>query len=94
MHTKESQTEIFKNEGFAHVYEWTDASGFEYPRHAHLGRVAYYVLSGGMKITFNDGVKNLVAGDRFDVPVGVLHEALIGQDGCTYLVAEERKGTH
>lgn len=94
MQTKESQTEIFKNEGFAHVYKWTDAPNFEYPRHAHLGRVAYYVLRGGMKVTFSDGVKNLNAGDRFDVPIGALHEAVIGPDGCTYLVAEEVKGTH
>lgn len=94
MQTKESQTEIFKNEGFAHVYEWTDVPGFEYAKHAHLGRVAYYILAGSLNVIFHDTVRELMPGDRFDVPVGILHEAIIGKEGATYLVAEETHDTH
>ncbi len=78
-------------EGFAHIYEWTDSPGTVYPEHAHKGRVSFYVVEGS--VTFSRGIdKTVSAGERFDVPVGILHSAIVGQKGCVFVVGEEIEG--
>ena len=80
-----------KQEGFAHVYEWTDKPNTEYLEHSHKGKVSFYVTKGSISMNI-DGIHTMVrAGDRMDVPVGVSHKAKVGPDGCTFIVGEEIK---
>jgi quercetin dioxygenase-like cupin family protein len=80
----------FKKE-FPHVYTWVDEPFTEYPEHAHKGNVSLFITHGS--VTFFGSIeKTLKAGDRFDVPVGVLHTAKVGSDGCEYIVGEEIEG--
>lgn len=78
-------------EGFPIVYEWTDAPGTIYEDHAHHGRVSFYVTRGS--VTFSGGIHQTVsAGERIDVPVGVRHTAVVGSEGCEYVVGQEIEG--
>lgn len=89
---KEDLKQKLKDEGFVHIYEWTDAPGTEYPEHKHKGKVSFYVIEGSIDMKVN-GVDNpLVKGDRIDVPVGASHRAKVGPGGCTFLVGEEIEG--
>ncbi len=89
---KESLVQKLKDEGFAHVYEWTDGPNTEYPEHKHKGKVAFYVLEGSIVMNIDGVHKGLHVGDRVDVPVGVSHTAKVGGGGCTFLVGEEIEG--
>ncbi len=78
-------------EGFPIVYEWTDAPGTVYEDHAHQGHVSFYVTRGS--VTFSGGINQTVsAGERIDVPVGVHHTAVVGSEGCEYVVGGEVEG--
>jgi quercetin dioxygenase-like cupin family protein len=79
------------SEGFTHVYEWTDDPGTVYPEHAHRGKVSFFVTKGS--VTFSGEINTTIrAGERFDVPVGIKHSAVVGPGGCSYLVGEEIEG--
>lgn len=83
--------QIFIHEGFTHIYEYTDQPNTKYEEHAHMGKVALYITAGS--VTFSGGInKELKVGERFDVPVGVKHSAIVGANGCSYIVAEEIEG--
>jgi len=79
----------FESEGFASVYEWTDPARTEYPEHAHEGRVSLFVTDGMITIDFEGVIKELKAGDRFDVPIGKLHTATVGPRGWDVVVGED-----
>ena len=88
----QDKIDLLKQEGFAHVYEWTDMPNTEYPEHTHKGKVSFYITKGNIVLNVG-GVQTMVqAGDRMDVPVGVLHTAKVGPKGCTFIVGEEIKG--
>lgn len=87
---KEKVIEEFKKI-YPSVFEWKDEPGFVYPSHHHKGKVSMYIVSG--QVTFTSGIdKTLKAGDFFDPPVGVEHTAVVGPDGCEYIVGEEIEG--
>jgi quercetin dioxygenase-like cupin family protein len=89
--TTVSFQEFLTQQGFVHIYTWHDAPGVAYPLHAHKGRVTLCIVEGS--VTFSGGFeKTLVKGGTFDVPVGVEHTAVVGPDGCTYVVGEEIEG--
>ena len=77
-----------KEEGFVHIFEWKDALNTEYDEHAHKGAVTIYILEGGLTFYFDNEEILLNEGERFDVPVGRSHRALVGSRGCHYLVGE------
>jgi len=89
---KELLSQKLSDEGFPHVYEWTDPAGTEYPKHAHQDKVSMYILTGGLTFWFDDGEVTLSEGDRFDVPPGKNHIAKVGEEGCTFLVGEMIEG--
>lgn len=83
---------LLKQEGFAHVYEWTDKPNTEYSEHSHKGKVSFYITKGNILMNI-DGIHTMVrTGDRMNVPVGVPHTAKVGPEGCTFVVGEEIKG--
>lgn len=88
---KEEIKQRFISEGLTHVYEWKDEPGTQYSEHAHKGHVSLYIVSGSVMFR-GDFEKILIAGDRFDVPVGAKHTAIVGPEGCEYIVGEEIEG--
>ena len=79
------------SEGFPSIYEWIDKPGTKYDSHSHKGKVSLLIVSGS--VAFSDGFeKVLKEGDRFDVPAGVSHSAIVGPEGCEYIVGEEIEG--
>lgn len=81
-----------EQEGFPSVYEWQDAPGTVYDEHAHQGKVTLYVTDGSITFDFEGTKKEVVAGERFDVPVGKKHSAVVGPKGWIVIVGEEIEG--
>lgn len=77
-----------RDEGFGHTYVWEDAPNAHYPDHTHGDETAHIVLSGEMTLTMDDETQTFRAGDRCDVPAGVVHSARMGPQGCRYLIGE------
>lgn len=78
-------------ENFPIIYEWTDEPGTLYDEHEHHGRVSFYVIRGS--VTFHGGIEKTVSsGERIDVPIGVKHTAIIGPEGCDYVVGQDIEG--
>ncbi len=75
-------------EGFGHVFVWQDGPGAVYPEHSHAGVTAHVVLAGEIAITTGGETRTYRAGERFDVPAGARHSALVGPEGCRYVVGE------
>ncbi len=88
----ESLKAKLKQEGFKHVYEWEDKPGTTYPAHSHKGKVSMYITDGSITLDIEGKKVELKSGDRFDVPVGKEHSAIVGPDGCSYIVGEMMKG--
>jgi quercetin dioxygenase-like cupin family protein len=78
-----------RNEGFTHTYVWRDDPEKFYPDHTHSSVTAHVILEGQMILTMNSKSETYFAGDRCDVPAGVVHSALIGSQGCRYLIGEK-----
>ncbi len=79
----------FESEGFQSVYEWEDAPGTVYEAHAHKGKVSLFVTDGSIRFDISGEIKEVRAGERFDVPVGIDHSAVVGPTGWRVVVAEE-----
>lgn len=89
--SEQSLLQALKDEGFAHVFTWRDEPGTQYLEHSHKGKVSFYLTKGS--VTFSGDIKRTVsAGERFDVPVGVKHSAIVGAEGCDWVVGEEIEG--
>ncbi len=83
--------EQFKKDGYIHIFEWTDIPNTVYEEHEHKGRTAFYIVRGS--VTFTSGFNRTIkVGERFDVPPGVKHTAIVGPEGCDWIVAEEIEG--
>jgi len=71
------------------AYWWSNAPGDVYGVHSHSYGKVIYVLEGS--ITFGiveTGERvNLEAGDRLDLPPGMLHDAVVGSRGVVCLEA-------
>ena len=82
----------FESEGFANVYEWQDPAGTTYSEHAHKGKVSLFVTDGSITFDFSGDKKEIGQNERFDVPVGALHSAVVGPQGWIVIVGEEIDG--
>ncbi|MEI6400021.1 MAG: cupin domain-containing protein [bacterium] len=88
---KELLKQNLTDQGFLIVYEWTDEPGTVYEEHSHKGRVAFYVTKGSL--IFSGGIEQTLGpGEFIEVPVGVKHTALVGNEGCEYVVGQEIEG--
>ena len=76
-------------EGFSHTFAWQDGPHTFYPDHTHGGLTAHIILDGEMTLTMGGNSQTYQAGERCDVPSGVVHSARMGPSGCTYLVGEK-----
>jgi quercetin dioxygenase-like cupin family protein len=69
---------------------WSNAPGDEYPAHSHGYDKVIYVVRGSISFGLpNSGGKQLKlrAGDRLDLPRGVVHDAFVGPEGVVCLEA-------
>lgn len=84
---------VLRAEGFLHVYSWEDPAGTAYEAHAHKGPVSMYITKGSLMFSL-PGTNTLMLrkGDRLDVPVGVEHTAVVGPQGCSFVVGEMIEG--
>ena len=77
-----------EREGFRHTYVWQDRPNVSYPDHTHPVETAHIILSGEMTLTTDGESRTYGAGERCDVPAGVVHSAQVGPRGCRYLIGE------
>ena len=79
---------IMDEEGL-NPYTWSNGPGDVYSAHKHPYNKVILVVSGS--ITFGLPEKgesiDLNAGDRLDLPAGVVHDAVVGQQGVMCLEA-------
>ena len=75
-------------EGYSHLYVWEDGPGVDYKEHTHRAESAHIILSGEMSMTMNGETKIYRAGDRCNLPAGIVHSARTEPQGCRYLIAE------
>lgn len=92
MELSERWIKKFEEEGFASVYEWQDPAGTVYQPHSHKGKVSLFVTDGSITFDFSGEKMEAKAGERFDVPVGKVHGALVGPKGWICIVGEEIEG--
>ncbi|MFW6210328.1 MAG: cupin domain-containing protein [Patescibacteria group bacterium] len=92
MELSERWLETFEREGFASVYEWQDPPGTVYEPHTHRGKVSLFVTDGSVTVDLAGQQREVRAGERFDVPPGVEHSAVVGPDGWIVIVGEEIAG--
>ncbi len=92
MELSERWIKKFEDEGFASIYEHQDAAGTVYEEHAHEGKVSLFVTDGSITFDFSGEKKEVKANERFDVPVGAHHSAVVGPQGWIVIVGEEIEG--
>ncbi len=91
MELSERYIQKFEAEGFPSVYEWQDPAGTVYEPHSHQKKVSIFVTDGSITYDFSGEKKEVKANDRFDIPVGAEHSAIVGSNGWIVIVAEEIK---
>ncbi len=75
------------------MYEWHDEPGVKYPARAHKGKVSLFIQNGDVTFNFSDKTNcTISSGQRFDVPIGLEHTAMVGSNGCDYIVGEMIEG--
>jgi quercetin dioxygenase-like cupin family protein len=88
----ENTSEKFKQdlykEGFKTVFVWEDRPNAKYSAHTHPCKTVHIVLKGSITITSEGEVKTCRPFERFDVEANTIHSALIGSEGCTYIIGE------
>lgn len=92
MELSERCIQKLEQEGWPHVYEWSDAPGTEYPEHSHQDKVVIFITEGSLTIDLNCETRELTVGDRLDIPPRTPHSATVGPGGCQFVVGEMIKG--
>lgn len=92
MELSERYMQKFEDEGFFSVYEWQDPAGTVYPEHSHQGKVSLFVTDGSITFDFAGEKKEIMANQRFDVPVNTPHSATVGPKGWIVIIGEEIDG--
>ena len=75
-------------EGFTRVFVHTDPPNKVYDEHTHTGDHVQVILEGSIDIITADGRNSYQPADRCDLAAGTPHAAVVGPDGCTYMIGE------
>jgi quercetin dioxygenase-like cupin family protein len=77
---------LYAAEGLA-AYRWSNGPHDRYQAHRHSYHKVIYVVSGAITFGLPESGETaaLTAGDRLDLPAGVLHDAFVGPDGVVCL---------
>ncbi len=75
-------------EGYG-VVKWTTEPVTGYPPHAHIYPETMWVVEGSLTVILpaDDRLLELLPGDRIEVPQGIVHGVMAGEDGAAYLLA-------
>jgi quercetin dioxygenase-like cupin family protein len=78
----------YRQEGLQ-PYAWSNGPGDTYAAHAHAYHKVIYVVRGSINWLLPELGEEIstTAGDRLDLPSGVVHAARVGPDGVTCLEA-------
>jgi quercetin dioxygenase-like cupin family protein len=70
-------------------YQWSNGPHDVYAAHSHPYHKVIYVVSGSITFGLPEDGKSLSlrAGDRLELPPGVLHDAVVGSQGVVCLEA-------
>jgi uncharacterized protein YjlB len=84
--TQSTLRQLMADEGLS-PYSWSNGPFDVYAAHSHSYNKVIYVVQGS--ITFGlpelDKQLTLKAGDRLDLPAGIVHEAQVGSQGVVCL---------
>lgn len=77
---------IYRAEGMT-PYRWSNGPNDRYQAHTHSYHKVIYVVSGSITLGLPQHGKSvtLAAGDRLELPAGVLHDAEVGPKGVVCL---------
>ncbi len=78
-------------EGYKKIYIWEDLPDSVYEPHSHRISTKIIILDGEMSLRLDGKVGKLKKGDMAEIAARQLHSAVIGQEGCRYLVGEGKK---
>ncbi len=86
--TQSTLWQLMTDEGL-NPYSWSNGPHDVYPAHSHPYNKVIYVVQGSITFGLPEWGKYfaLKAGDRLDLPAGVVHEALVGVWGVVCLEA-------
>jgi quercetin dioxygenase-like cupin family protein len=62
---------------------WSNQPGFVYGEHRHRYHKVLFCVEGSITFHLRDGVRQLRAGGRLDLPPGTWHAATVGPSGVT-----------
>jgi mannose-6-phosphate isomerase-like protein (cupin superfamily) len=85
--TLEAILGLFASEGLE-PHLWANGPWDSYPPHEHDYHKVLYVLFGSITFGIEDHKITLKAGDRLDLPPGVVHDAQVGEAGVVCLKAQ------
>jgi len=70
-------------------YPWSNGPFDTYPAHIHTYNKVIYVVKGSILFGLPELHQQIVlnAGDRLDLPAGIVHDAVVGPQGVTCLEA-------
>ncbi len=88
--TQDEIEQILEGEGLLY-YSWSNGPGDIYPAHVHPFDKILYVVSGSISFELPSNGKSILlkAGDRFELPAGTWHGAIVGPDGVVCLEAHQ-----
>jgi quercetin dioxygenase-like cupin family protein len=79
---------ILHSEGLQ-AHRWSSGPGEVYAAHAHEHHKVLYVVSGSITFGVPEEGQHIAlsAGDRFEVPAGIRHDAVVGAEGVVCMEA-------
>jgi quercetin dioxygenase-like cupin family protein len=78
--------ERMKAEGLS-LYRWSNGPGDVYPAHDHTYHKVIFVVRGDITFGLSQTGERIAlhAGDRLDLPAGIIHDAIVGEHGVVCL---------
>src|SRR5512140_3866181 len=88
--TQSALWQLMTEEGLE-PYAWSNGPPDVYAAHLHIYNKVIYVVQGSITFGLPDSGEHftLEAGDRLDLPAGIVHEALVGAWGVVCLEAHK-----
>tara|TARA_B100000745_G_scaffold123564_1_gene80259 strand:- start:4715 stop:4981 length:267 start_codon:yes stop_codon:yes gene_type:complete len=81
--------EQLTNEGFQNISVFQDSPNKFYPDHVHMALTAHIILEGEMTLDWGEEKRTYKKGDRFDIEKNDIHNAVMGPEGCTYMIGSK-----
>jgi len=88
--TESRLRQIYADEGLS-PYQWSNGPHDVYSAHSHSYDKVIYVVRGSITFGLSELEQKLTlkAGDRLDLPAGIVHDAVVGAQGVVCLEAHK-----